>query len=171
MKGLWRMQTSLVGSAGVYFVASRLNAMQLQCAATFGNVPSVDILVSSVGGSALISLQVKTTMSGLRWRGRGEDRKADHYEWEIGWKSARLNNPYLFFALVDLKNFEVLPDVFIVPSKVIAKYFAAGPEGWPRARHHESIKNLEPCKNDWKTMSERLSEREHTSHQTRITAL
>jgi hypothetical protein len=165
------MQTSLVGSAGVYFVASRLNAMQLQCAATFGNVPSVDILVSSIGGSALISLQVKTTMWGIRWRGRGDDRKLDHYEWEIGWKSARLNNPSLFFALVDLKNFKELPDVFIVPSKVIARYFAAGPEGWPRARYHESIKKLKPYKNDWKTILERLTEKELTGRRTRVTAL
>ncbi|HEX4037571.1 MAG TPA: hypothetical protein VHX37_05895 [Acidobacteriaceae bacterium] len=165
------MQTSLLGSAGVYFVASRLNAMQLQCAATFGNVPSVDILVSSIGGSALISLQVKTTTWGIRSRGRGDDRKPDHYEWEIGWKSARLNNPSLLFALVDLKNFEELPDVFIVPSKVIARYFSAGPEGWPRARYHESIKTLEPFKNDWKTIMDRLTEREHTSRRTQVTAL
>ncbi len=35
------MQTSLTGAAGVYFVAARLNAMGLQCAPTFGNVPNV----------------------------------------------------------------------------------------------------------------------------------
>jgi hypothetical protein len=69
-----------------------------------------------------------------------------------------LNNPYLFFALVDLKNFEELPDVFIVPSKVIADYFAAGPEGWPRARYHESIEKLEPYMNDWETIRKRLAE-------------
>lgn len=164
------MQTSLVGSAGVYFVASRLNAMELQCAATFGNVPSVDILVSSMGGSASICLQVKTTMWGMRWRGRGDDRKPHRYEWEIGWKSARLNDPSLFFALVDLNNFEELPDVFIVPSKVIAKYFAAGPEGWPCARYHETIKNLEPYKNNWKSISDRLSERANASRRTRLPA-
>ena len=152
------MQTSLIGAAGVYFVAARLNAMQLQCAPTFGNVPNVDILVSNIGGSASLSLQVKTTTWGMRWKGRGDDRKPDHYEWEIGWKSARLNDPSLFFALVDLRNFEELPDVFIVPSKVIARYFSAGPEGWPRARYHESIKKLERYKNDWTTIQKHLSE-------------
>ena len=137
--------------------------MELQCAPTFGNVPSVDILVSSISGHALVSLQVKTTTSGLRWLGRGNDRKPHHYEWEIGWKSARLSNPNLFFALVDLKNYEELPDVFIVPSKAIAEYFAAGPEGWPRARYHESLGRLRRYKNDWKRITQRLAVKESTS--------
>jgi hypothetical protein len=120
------MHSSLIGSAGVYFVAARLNAMGLQCAPTFGNVPSVDILVSSIDGSALVSLQVKTTTYAMRERGRGDDKRPHHYEWDIGWKSARLDIPNLFFALVDLKSFAELPDVFIVPSRVIADYFAGG---------------------------------------------
>jgi len=132
--------------------------MGLQCAATFGNVPSVDILVSSLNGSALISLQVKTTMYGLRERGRGEERKPYQYEWDIGWKSARLNAPNLFFALVDLKEFAELPDVFIVPSNVIAEYFQAGPEGWPRARYHELVGNLDQYKNNWDIIRHRLVE-------------
>jgi hypothetical protein len=70
----------------------------------------------------------------------------------------------LFFALVDLKNFEELPDVFMAPSKVIASYFAGGPEEWPRARYHESVETLDPYKNDWKTISDRLSEREEATH-------
>jgi hypothetical protein len=116
---------ALTGAAGVYFVAARLNAMGLQCAP--GNVPSVDILVSNLDGSKLVSLQVKTTMYAMRERGRGEHKKPYEYQWAIGWKSARLDNPNLFFALVDLKEFAELPDVFIVPSKVeVAAYFEGG---------------------------------------------
>jgi hypothetical protein len=132
--------------------------MGFQCAPTFGNVPSVDILVSSINGSALVSLQVKTTIHGLRERGRGDERKPHHYEWDIGWKSARLNIPNLFFALVDLKEFAELPDVFIVPSKVIACYFQEGPEGWPRARYHELVKKLDPYKNNWEAVRSHLTE-------------
>lgn len=153
------MQTSLIGAAGVYFVAARLNAMGLQCAPTFGNVPSVDVLVSNIDGSAMISLQVKTTGYALRERGRGEDRKPHHYEWDIGWKSARLNIPNLFFALVDLKDFVELPDVFVVPSKIIAAYFEGGdPEVWRRARYHEIIEELSPYKNNWDIIGKQLSE-------------
>jgi len=165
------MHASLIGAAGVYFVAARLNAMGLQCAPTFGNVPNVDILVSSLNGSALASLQVKTTMDGLRKMGRGDNRKPHHYEWDIGWKSARLRAPDLFFALVDLKEFAELPDVFIVPSKVIADYFdptcaassgwlstRSRPDPWPRARYHELVQNLARYKNDWAAIRNRLTE-------------
>jgi len=143
------MHSSLIGAAGVYFVAARLNARGFNCAPTFGNVPSVDILVSNIDGSLLLSLQVKTTIFGLRHRGRGEDKRPHHYEWDIGWKSALLNKPSLFFALVDLKDFSELPDVFVVPSNIIAGYFAAGPEGWPRARYHETVEKLDAYKNNW----------------------
>jgi len=83
---------SLTGSAGVYFVAARLNALGFHCATTFGNVPSVDILVSSISGGALVSLQVKTANYALREKGRGPEKKPHHYEWDIGWKSALLNS-------------------------------------------------------------------------------
>lgn len=154
------MHASLTGSAGVYFVAARLNAMGWQCAPTFGNVPSVDILISNIDGSALVALQVKTTSYALRERGRGTERKPHHYEWDIGWKSARLNIPNLFFALVDLKDFEQLPDVFIMPSSVIAAYFEGGdPKIWRRARYHEMAEAVAEYKNNWDALRERLEQR------------
>ena len=152
------MHSSLTGTAGVYYVAARLNAMGLQRAPTFGNVPSVDILVSSIDGSAVRSLHVKTTMYAVRERGRGDERKPHHYEWDIGWKSARLNIPNLFFALVDLKEFAELPDVFIVPSNVIAAYFEGGDsQVWRRARYHtDDLEELFPFKNNWDILHNRL---------------
>lgn len=156
-KEIMAINSAMVGAAGVYYVAARLNAMELHCAPTFGNVPSVDIIVSSLNGSAQISLQVKTTMSAMRARGRGRNKQDHHYEWEIGWKSAVLNFPNLFFALVDLKEFRELPDVYIVPSNITATYFALGPENWPRARYHPLIRDLAPFKNDWDTIKNRLA--------------
>jgi len=159
------MNTSLTGAAGVYFLASRLNAEGFQCAPTLGNAPNVDLLVSRIDGSALVSLQVKTTMDGLRWRGRGDGKKPHHYEWDIGWRDARLYIPTLLFALVDLKKFAELPDVFIVPSKVIADYFdpacaassgwwstRSRPDPWHRARYHELVEELAQYKNNWDTI-------------------
>jgi hypothetical protein len=168
------MHASLVGAAGVYFVASRLNAMDLHCAPTFGSVPNVDILVSSPDGSASLSLQVKTTWQALREKGRGTEKKPDHYEWDIGWHCARLRASNLLFALVDLKGFSELPDVFVVPSKVIADYFdptsvaSSGvwsmkqrpdPDKWTRARYHELVEELEQYRNNWAPMLQ-LNQRE-----------
>ncbi len=68
----------------------------------------------------------------------------------MNWTSARQNEVNLFFALVDLKNFKALPDVFIVPSSVVSKYYEGGdPETWRWPRYHERVENLTPYKNDF----------------------
>jgi hypothetical protein len=90
-------------------------------------------------------------------RGRGADKKPHQYEWDVGWNNARLNRPNLVFAFVDLKNFEALPDVFLIPAKVIFKYFGRGkkgPEiGWIRARYHPLISDIEEYKNNWEPLT------------------
>ena len=177
------MNAALVGAAGVYFVAARLSASDLQCALTLGNAPNVDILVSNLTGSASVSLQVKTAVDALRWKGQGNEKKRDHYEWSIGWKCVDLCRPAapnLLFALVDLKGFgerpDVVPDVFIVPSQVIADYFL-GPnrsmyrgvwkgktrphrDQWKWARYHELVEEVDQYKNNWVALRERLAELE-----------
>jgi hypothetical protein len=144
------MSTALTGNAGAYFVAARLSALDLICAPTFRNVPGVDLLVSDPKGATFVSLQVKTSMSAMRERGRGDQKKPDRYEWAMNWASARQNEANLFFAFVDLKGFQELPDVFIVPSSVVAKYYEGGdPEKWRWPRYHELVGNLEPYKNNF----------------------
>jgi hypothetical protein len=63
----------------------------------------------------------------MRTRGRGPEKKPHHHEWDIGWSSAKVNHIHLFFALVDLQDFQGLPDVFVVPSAVIFEYFRKVP--------------------------------------------
>jgi len=151
------MESSLVGNAGAYFVAARLSAMNLICAPTFRNTPNVDLLISDLTGSVTLSLQVKTAVWAMREQGRGNQKKPHHYEWSMSWRSARLNNANLFFALVDLRNFEQLPDVFIVPSAIISEYYKGGdPETWKWPRYHESVENLAPYKNAWDIISRHL---------------
>lgn len=151
---------SLIGSAGVYYVAARLNAMGYHVAPTLGSVPNVDLLVSSLDGSASICLQVKTARWAVRTRGRSEEKKPHHYEWDIGWRCARLNRDDLFFALVDLKEFDELPDVFVLPSKTIYEYFKSGdPSNWPRARFHPAIAEVAAYANNWEIVARRLKGR------------
>lgn len=173
------MNAALVGAAGVYFVAAQLSASGLQCALTLGNAPNVDILVSDLAGSASVSLQVKTAADALRWRGQGDEKKRDHYEWSIGWKCVDLcPAPNLLFALVDLKGFgerpDVVPDVFIVRSQVIADYFV-GPncstyrglwkektrpnrDQWKWARYHELVEEVDQYRSNWGALLDRLAE-------------
>ena len=157
----------LIGTAGVYYVASQLAARGFHAAVTFGNAPSIDILVGLLDGSATLSLQVKTSHWALRTRGRGENKILHHYEWDVGQKSATLHRPDLFFAFVDLKlQREQLPDVFIIPSKVIFDCFSK-----PyfksklniRWRYHPGVKSIEQYKNNYEVLHDYLKEKGRAS--------
>jgi hypothetical protein len=131
---------SLTGNAGVYFVAARLSFMNLICAPTFRNVPNVDLLVSNESGSSSVSLQVKTSSSA---------RRTTHYDWPMNWKSAQLNSKNLYFALVDLKAFTELPDIFIVPSSNIFAWFEERVTPlWKWPWYKPTFEMLTPYKNE-----------------------
>jgi hypothetical protein len=152
-----RRSSQLTGVAGVHYVASYLNYLGFHAVPTTRNVPGPDLLVSNLSGSKGISLQVKTTEWAMRTRGRGDEKKPHHHEWDIGWNSAKVNSPRLFFALVDLQKFESLPVVFIVPSQVIYKYFKVGdPETWHRARYHPLIEKVQQYRNSWDLLKKAL---------------
>jgi len=145
-----RNWSQLTGVAGVHYVASYLSFLGFHAVPTTRNVRGPDLLVSNLDGSKGVSLQVKTTVWAMRTRGRGDEKKPHHYEWDIGWSSAKVSHPHLFFALVDLKDFQGLPDVFIVPSEVICEYFKGGdPQTWRRARYHPSVEEVEQYRNNW----------------------
>ena len=147
--------SQLTGVAGVHYVAAYLAYLGLHAVPTTRNVAGPDVLVSTPDGSKLLSLQVKTTRWAERTRGRGKNKKPHHYEWDIGWGSARNCHPLLFYALVDLREFSDM-DVFLVPSNVISEYFAAGPEGWPRARYHPEIAEIAKYRNNWDLLAKAL---------------
>ncbi len=147
----------LTGTAGVYFVASQLAARDFHAAPTFGNAPSVDILVGLPDGAATLSIQVKTSRQAFR---RATNKRPAHYEWDVGEKSANLNQRDLFFAFVDLKGASTeLPDIFIIPSETIFKtfdksYFKSGVKR--RWRFHPTVETVAQFKNNWKILQEYL---------------
>jgi hypothetical protein len=140
----------LTGVAGVHYFAYLLNYWGYAAVPTARNINGPDLLVTNRDGSKMIAIQVKTSASAMRTRGRGEMKKPNHYEWDIGWASARINCSTTYFGLVDLReNEDEYPIVFLVPSKVIYEYFEAGdPTSWPRARFHPSIEEIEKYKVD-----------------------
>jgi hypothetical protein len=161
----------LIGTAGVYYVASQLAMRGFNAAVTYGNAPSVDILVGLPDGSATLSLQVKTSAWAWRTRGRGQNKKPHHYEWEIG-KSAKSHRSDLFFVLVDLKQgTNELPDVFIIPSKIMSDWyrrtvndlFHSQEDKWIRKRYHPKVEEVEKYKNNWSILKENLNEKSRSS--------
>jgi len=155
----------LTGTAGVYFVASQLAAKGFHAAPTFGNAPHVDILVGLPDGEATASIQVKATWRALRTRGRGKNKQPHHYEWDVGERSAKLNQHGLFFAFVDLKGAGTeLPDVFIVPSEAIYSYFERYFEtGLSRWRWHPNKETADKYKNRWDLLENHLKKNENIS--------
>lgn len=155
----------LTGTAGVYFVASRLAIHGFHAAVTYGNAPHVDILVSLPDGSATLSLQVKASECALRTRGRGENKEPHHYEWDVGMKSAKLHHLGLFYAFVNLKvGTEQLPDIFFVPSKRVFDWFKKlieerlkGDERkLKRWRYHPGVGTIQRFRNNWQLLRDYL---------------
>ena len=153
--------SQLTGVSGVHYVAAHLNFLGFHAVLTSRNVQGPDLLVSNLCGSKSVALQVKTTAWAMRTRGCGDEKKAHHYEWDIGWSSAKVNHPHIFFALVDLKEFQELPNVFIVPSEVIFHYFEGGdPATWRRARYHPLVEEVEQYKNNYNLLKKALEDNE-----------
>lgn len=155
----------LIGTAGVYHVAAQLAARDYHAAVTFGNAPSIDILVGLSDGGATLSLQVKTSRSALRTRGRGNSKQPYEYQWDVGEKSAKLNHPDLFFVFVDLKlGRGELPDFWVVPSQFVFStfdnsYFKSGVKR--RWRWHRKIEEIEQYKNNWDILRNHLETSAH----------
>jgi hypothetical protein len=113
--------TALTAAAGEHYVAYLLSAFGYLAAMTRGGSPTVDLLVGDIKGNAAVSLQVKTS----NWARREYKRKPEnnHWEWDVGRKALDLKGDLIFYAFVDLKwdpKNPSLPDVFIVPSQVVA---------------------------------------------------
>ena len=118
----------LVGAAGVHFVAARMNALGLHAAPTIRNVPGVDLLVSSLDGRKSVAIQVKTSAWASRTSGRGEAKVISEYQWACKYVEGESDS--LFYAFVDLKEFNELPDIYLLPSRVVAKWYRDAPTRW-----------------------------------------
>ena len=161
-----RRNSQLTGISGVHYVAAYLSFLGFHAVPTTRNVQGPDLLVSTLDGSTTLSVQVKTTNWAERTRGRGQSKKPHHCEWDIGWSSAQHNHPNLYFALVDLKDYSSLPDVYLVPSATIHAYFKGGDPGtWRRARYHPLLEEIAQFKNDagWKLLSKALGDHSEAS--------
>src|SRR5205807_1195578 len=93
---------------------------------TLGNVPDVDVLVASVDGGKVLSLQVKTS----RWAYRAKRYGHTLREWDVGAADGK-SSPTWWYAFVDLQESGQVwtPRVFLVPSLWVGKFVQPG---WKR---------------------------------------
>lgn len=114
-------KSNYTGCSGEYYVAYALSLRQYLVAITNGNVPNVDIIVSSLESSNYLSLQVKTSRNAHRNNRYGREV----WEWDVGSSAIGVQNNNFWYAFVDLKiddNFESIPDIFFIPSLWVASY-------------------------------------------------
>jgi hypothetical protein len=153
------MDNQFISAAGTYFVMSQLALNEIHASCTFGNAPSVDILASSADGGKSIAIQVKTALSAKRLRGRGEEKKPHHLEWNLGYKAAKMNKENLFFAFVDLdQDWDESPIVYIIPSKNIYDYCEKWVDNVSWVRFHPEIDEVEQFKENWNLIKQALTE-------------
>lgn len=126
-----KRKSVVTGATGEHYVAYKLSAMGLVVAVPRGNSPAVDLLVSSADGSRVISIQVKTSTGA--WRDRKRNPADSHWEFELSRRAADYESDTLYYALVDLRWGSGEPDVFLMPSKLVAAWAKRGiSENWTR---------------------------------------
>lgn len=156
-----KRKSVVTGATGEHYVAYKLSAMGFVVAVPRGNSPAVDLLVATPDGSRVISIQVKTSTGA--WRDRKRKPADSHWEFEVGRKAAEYESDALYYAMVDLRWGSGEPDVFLMPSKLVAEWARRGiREKW--TRHIMWIypgDEYEPCeadsKNRWDLIKDALS--------------
>ena len=112
-----KISSILAGVSGEYFVAAELSRRGYICSVTLKNTRGIDILVCNEDGSKTLGVQVKTNQINKR-------------EWILNEKSEKMNDENLFYVFVNLISTDKLPEFYIVPSKVVAKYTSTNHKKW-----------------------------------------
>ena len=147
---------NLTGTAGEHYVAYKLSCLGLIAALPRGGAMGIDVLVSNEDGSRTLAVQVKTTDWAMRTRGRGKDKVPFELQFPLGYKSAKIDNPSLVFAFVDLRGIrtETMPDVYLVPATFVSAHCQPWIEDAKMVRFHIGIDKLTEFKNAWNLVTE-----------------
>lgn len=146
--------TALTAASGEHYIAYILSAMGFPVALTRGGSPTVDLLVGSLSGNNAVSIQVKT--SNWAYRLLKTKPEKNHWEWDVGKKALTLKGESIIYTFVDLKwNDEkpVKPDVFIVPSKIVADFLG---KDWSRYMFWIMEYEKEKYFESWRTITDKL---------------
>jgi len=114
-----KIQKQNIGNAGEYYIAARLSALNFVATITLGRAEKYDILALSPSGRA-IKLSVKTaykeTAKAFPLSAKDEDGASNDF----------------YYAFVRLNQFNKEPDLWIIPSKVVAPLIKRSQKIWMR---------------------------------------
>lgn len=114
-----RAAYNITGVSGEYFVAAELSRRGWVAVLTLKNTPNIDLIATTPNGKRTLNIQVKTRSI--------ENRK--------GWIFSKNietivpgNNFYI--AFVDLKGLGSMPDYYLIPKNIFARWIAKGHKAW-----------------------------------------
>ena len=147
-------KSKFIGEAGEHFVAYKLARKNLYVGLTLGNMPNIDLLLSSNDGLKSISIQVKTSKGAYRKKRYG----SEGYEWDVNTGVIGRHSTDFWYAFVDFKSDEnEQPDVYIIPSKWVADFVK--PE-FSRKMYFLPIAAADLTRNNWKILEKALNKDE-----------
>jgi len=119
------MANALVAAAGEHYVAYKLSCLGYLAAPVRLGAPAADLLASTPDGGRTVAIQVKTTQSALRTRGRGDAKRPHHLEFPLGHAAIEKASDKLMFCFVDLRSGhdDTSPDVYVVPAAQLLKEY------------------------------------------------
>ena len=155
-----KTSNALVAAAGEHYVAYKLSRLGYLAAPLRLGAPAADLLASTLDGGRTVAIQVKTTQSALRTRGRGDAKRPHHLEFPLGHAAIEKGSDRLIFCFVDLRGGEdgSSPDVYVVPASHILRYYEGeNIRQYSFFRHHPPVQEMAPFKNNWKPVISALS--------------
>ena len=112
----------MTGACGEFYIAAYLTRYGLIVALPRAGIPGSDLLVMSTSGRRSLGIQVKTGTDSLRTPKWTE--KKEVYQWSTSVFIIETHHENLWYAFVWLKDWpkaEELPEVFFLPSSVVAE--------------------------------------------------
>ena len=146
-----KLESTLVGVAGEYFVAAELSLRGCLASITLRNSRGIDIIASSPDATRSVSIQVKTSSGGKP-------------KWLLTKKSECFSAENHFYVLVLLRGIGTRPDFYVVPSDVVAHYIRDSHRDWLAGtktdgspRKDSSMRNFCDPDGEYKEAWERLN--------------
>ena len=114
-----KVPLQLIGAAGVHFVVSELSLRGLIALPTARNTAGIDVLVSEPDGSALASLQVKTSLSKTKF-------------WPTSRPEKCVRGPRVFYVFLRYLKAENRFEAFLESSEEVVKQVQRNQEDYER---------------------------------------
>jgi hypothetical protein len=112
-----KISSILTGVSGEYFVAAELSRRGYICSVTLKNTKGIDILVCNEDSTKTLGIQVKTNQINKR-------------EWMLNEKSEKMIDTNIMYVFINLISQNILPEFYIVPSKVVSDYITNDHQIW-----------------------------------------